>query len=242
MKLKLFLINAFVFGFLPLAKAQTDSARMANEIIKIEQALADVLPVDSVFWGKHLDPKWHIVDEDGNISSRQEFLASFKPWPKEISISAKVTHPILTFYKDIAVIYYIADEHETAYGQNIHTTYATMDVWYKKGDSWMMLGMQNFEIPALPPVAKIDARTLQQYVGTYELIEGKTAVVTVRNDTLFVRKSNGKTEALLPETENVFFRKSDARGRKIFLKDGTGNWAILERRNGQDLVWKRKAN
>jgi hypothetical protein len=37
----------------------------------------------------------------------------------------------------------------------------------------------------------------------------------------------------------VFFRKSDARGRKLFVQDETGQMLMLERRNGQDVVWKK---
>src|ERR1700754_595902 len=135
--------------------AQTDSAKVANEIISLEQKLADALPVDSVIWSKYLDKGWYIVDEDGNVSSKKEFLNTFKPFPKEVSISVKVTRPVLSFHGNLVVIHYVADEHETAYGQKLHTTYGTMDAWYKNGDSWMMLSMQDFEIPALPPGIKV---------------------------------------------------------------------------------------
>src|ERR1700759_753137 len=103
--------------------AQNDSIAKAAQIIKLEQRLCDASPGDAVTWGKYLDPKWHIISEDGSNMFREEFLKSLAPFPKGYSGNIKVTKPILNFYKDIAVITYVADEHETVFGQNLHTTY-----------------------------------------------------------------------------------------------------------------------
>lgn len=233
------LLSSIVMLSINYCMAQSDSTEKANQIIKLEQKLADALPVDSVLWSKYTDPKWYIVNEDGSVMFKQEFLKTFGPFPKQISLNVKVIKPVFSFHNNIAVINYVADEHETAYGQKLHTTYSTMDTWYKTDTSWVMLSMLNFEIPALPPAIKVDSKTLQQYTGTYKLTDEKLAVIILKNDTLFVQKNKGKTEALLPETINVFFREADTRGRKIFVKNENGQMLMLERRNGQDLVWKR---
>jgi len=219
--------------------AQTDSTITAKEIIGLEQELANTLSVDTSAWSKYLDNNWHIVDDDGSVSSKKEFLQTFKPFPKEITITVKVTQPVFSIHGNIAVIQYVADEHETAYGQKLHTTYSTMDTWYEKGQSWVMLSMQDFEIPALPPAIIVDPAVMRSYTGTYQLIEGKTALVSLKNDTLFIQKGTGKPVALFAETVNIFFRKEDARGRKLFVTGTDGKLILLERRNGQDLVWKK---
>jgi len=41
--------------------------------LKIEQTLSDALPGDSATWSKYLDPKWHLVAEDGSGQFRAEF-------------------------------------------------------------------------------------------------------------------------------------------------------------------------
>jgi hypothetical protein len=220
-------------------KAQTDSAAMAGQIIKLEQQLADALPGDSVTWKKYLDPSWHIVDEDGNSSTKKEFLAAFGAFPKGVSGKVKVTRPVMMFHDNMAVIQYTADEHEIFFGQNLHTTYGTMDTWYKTDTGWMMLAMENFEIPAWPPAIKVDTQILQQYTGTYQLTNDIKAVVSLKGDTLYLQKNKRKAEPLFAETTNFFFHKSEARGRKIFVKDEAGNMLMRERRNGQDVVWKR---
>ncbi len=220
-------------------KAQSDSTAKATQIIKLEQQLADALPGDSLTWKKYVDLNWHIVDEDGNSSTRKEFLAGFGAFPKGVSGTVKVTRPVVMFHDNIAVIQYTADEHETFFGQNLHTTYGTMDTWYKTDTSWTMLAMENFEIPAWPPAIKMNRQILQQYTGTYRLTDEIKAVVTLKNDTLFLQKNKRKAEPLFAETHNIFFHKSEARGRKMFVKDDAGNMLMRERRNGQDVVWKR---
>ncbi len=220
------------------AAAQTDSATKAHQIIKIEQALADALPGDTIVWSKYLDPAWYIITEDGSGLNRTEFLNGFGPFPKGYSGHINVTKPVLTFHGNIAVIHLVSDEYENVLGQQLHTTYGTADTYYKTDTSWMMIGSQVFEIPQLPPVIKVGEAVLAEYAGTYQMAD-KKAVLSVRNDTLFIQKNNGTTEALLSETTNVFFRQKDTRGRKIFVKNEAGEILMLERRNGQDLVWKR---
>jgi hypothetical protein len=220
-------------------KSQDDSTTKAHQLIRLEQALADALPNDSVFWRKYLDPQWYIVTEDGSGFNKSDFLRTFAPFPKEISGYIKIIHPVFSFHDNFAVINYVADEYETAYGQSLHTTYGTSDTWYKTDTSWMMLSMQDFEIPQVPPAIKVDSQILEQYVGTYQLTDQKLAIVTVKNDTLFIQKDKSQPVALYPETPNIFFRRSDARGRKFFVRDDTGQMIMRERRNGEDLVWKR---
>jgi hypothetical protein len=233
------LLAALFFAALQYCNAQTDSTTTAARLIQIEQQLNDGLPGDSALWAKYLDPKWYIVDENGNGLNRKDFLQGFGPFPKNVSGYIKVINPVLTFHGDIVVVHYIADEHENYYGNQLHTTYGTMNTWYKTDTSWMMLGMQSFEIPALPPSIKVAVETLKLFTGTYRLSDSNTAVITLKNDTLFLQKNQRTPTALLPETANVFFRKEDARGRKIFVKDNSGQMLMLERRNGQDVIWKR---
>ena len=240
MSVKSILLYGCLLGSLQArCQVPADSAQIAHAIIHLEQALADALPGDSSTWSKYLDPQWHIVDEDGAVSARSEFLAAFKPFPKEVSGQIQVTRPIFSFHGNTVVIHYVADEYESFYGQKLHTTYGTMDVWYKTDTSWMLLSMQDFEIPAWPPAITLSANTLQKYTGTYRLTDSLTAVVSLQNDTLFLQKRNHKKEALFPETPTVFFHKSEARGRKVFVTDDKGIMLMRERRNGQDVVWKR---
>jgi hypothetical protein len=239
---KVVLLFFLIVTSLHFANAQSDSTIKANQILKIEQLLEDALPGDSSTWSKYLDKNWYITTEDGTGLFRKEFLAGFSSFPKGFSGNIKVTKPVFSFHGDIAVVHYAADEHETVFGQELHTSYGTENTWYKTPKGWMMLSSLTFEIPQLPPAIKVETSVLTKYTGTYQLTEGSMVVISLKNDTLYYQKNTRKPEALFAETENIFFRKSDTRGRKLFVKNDSGQMVLLERRNGQDLVWKKKSS
>jgi hypothetical protein len=218
---------------------QQDSVAKSLQLIKIEQELMNALPGDTVAWSKYLDKEWYVITEDGTGHHKNDFLKSFGPFPKGFSGGIKVTEPVLTFHDKIAVIHYVADEYEEVYGQKLHTTYATVNTYYQTPGSWKMIGSQVFEIPRLPMAVKVSLSLLTSYIGIYRLTDSTMARVYLQHDTLYIQKNKGRAEVLLPETRNVFFRKTDTRGRKIFVVNDQGQGLMLERRNGNDLVWKR---
>ena len=222
------------------ADGQTDSAQKARQLLRIEQELMDALPGDSSLWSRYLDDRWYIITEDGSGYHKQDFLKSFAPFSKGFSGHINVARPVVTFFDKMAIVHFVADEYEIVWGQQLHTSYAVADTFYPTDSSWKMIGSQIFEIPQLPPAIKISASTLKRYTGNYELTAGKIAHVSLKNDSLFIQKNAGKTESLFAETNAVFFLKSDSRGRKIFTLNEKGEPVMLERRNGNDLVWKRK--
>lgn len=197
---------------------------------------------DTTLWTKYLDKNFFIVTEDGTRFTRQSFLETFRPLPKGYTGSIQVAQPKISFHDAVAVMAYVADEHETVFGQQLHTTYGTINTYYKTDTSWMMLASEVYEIPQLPPAIRVAPDVLQQYTGVYQLTDTVSCTITYERDTLFIQKKTGAEQALFAETNNVFFRLHDTRGRKIFTKNEAGTMLMLERRNGQDLVWKKENN
>src|ERR1700744_6018018 len=78
------------------AQPPADSAAIAHTLVSLEQKLADALPGDSVTWSRYLDPQFYIVDENGDVASRAEFLSKFEPFPKDITGKVLVTRPVLS--------------------------------------------------------------------------------------------------------------------------------------------------
>ena len=54
------------------------------------------------------------------------------------------------------------------------------------------------------------------------------------------KKNKSDPVELLAQTKNVFFRKGDGRVDVIFLKENNGIYKMIERREGEDLEWKKK--
>lgn len=219
-----------------------DQAAKTREILKIEQSLQDAVAIgDKALWAKYLAPDYLIVNEDGSRDNRASFLEKLHPLPKGFSGHINVINPHITFRGNIAIVNFVADEFETAYNQNLHTTYGIMDTYEQTKAGWRISNCLVFEIPQLPPnPVHVDKAILQQYCGTYYILPGVSYTVLLKGDKLFGQMKGRDKEELLPETNTVFFRRSDTRGRRIFYKAENGVWKMAARRNGQDLVWTKK--
>jgi hypothetical protein len=97
--------------------------------------------------------------------------------------------------------------------------------------------MQLFEIPKNPPPIVIDSNVLKRYTGEYALTPQKKATVYVKNGKLYAKKGGSDPAELFAQTENVFFRNGDGRVDIIFMKENNGSYKMIERREGEDLVW-----
>jgi hypothetical protein len=80
---------------------------------------------------------------------------------------------------------------------------------------------------------------LKKFKGVYQLSDSNKVYITLANDTLYYQGNNRSKRALFAETENIFFTLADTRGRKVFTSDEQGKMILRERRNGQDVVWKK---
>jgi hypothetical protein len=223
----------------PATFAQTRSAD-SSAIVSIEQKLLSaVTDGDSTAWHTFVDPSCIIVAEDGGRNSRADIISSLRPFPKGYSGHIDITHPHITFGKQFAVLQYTADEYEKIFGQNLHTSYATTNVYERRGNSWMVVSGCIFEIPRLPEPIEVSPSLLDLYAGTYRLAEGIEYTIRVDHGRLFGERTGRQRQELLPETENMFFTITDARGRKLFLRDREQKLYMVDRRNGNDVVWKK---
>ena len=216
-----------------------DSVKYSNQLIGIEQQLMDDMPSINTNWDKYMNPDCFVIAEDGTMYDKKAFLADFHQFPKGFSERIKVTKPKAVFHNNTGVINYVADEFEFIFGQTVHTTYSVMKTYIRNDTSWAMISFQIFEIPQLPQAIHVPVSVLNQYTGVYQLSDSNTCAITLQNDTLYIQKSGRSKAALFAETENVFFREADTRGRKLFVTDGKGAMLVVERRNGQDVVWRR---
>ena len=217
-----------------------DSVKYTNQLISIEQQLMDDMPSINTNWDKYMSPDCFVIGEDGTMYDKKAFLADFHPFPRGFSGHINVTKPKAVFHSNTGVLNYVADEFEFVFGQTLHTTYNVMKTYIRNDTSWSMISFQIFEIPQLPQATHVPVSVLLQYTGVYQLSDSNTCTITLQNDTLYMQKSGRSKGVLFAETENVFFREADTRGRKLFVTDEKGDMLLRERRNGQDVVWTRK--
>ena len=102
-----------------------------------------------------------------------------------------------------------------------------------------MLASQVVRYGGDPPAAKLAPELVKDYIGVYELAPSVQYTVSVDGGQVWGERTGRKKEILMPEMTDVFFRKGSA-GRRIFERGADGKVVrMIDRRDGEDLVWKR---
>ncbi len=108
-------------------------------IAQIQARLDAITSGERAVWARDLDPSAILMDEEGHVSTKAQFLAGLNPLPKGSTGSLRVTRPRFTRDDDVAVIAFIADEHETIYGQHFQAQFGMVDTYHRVGGRWLLL-------------------------------------------------------------------------------------------------------
>jgi len=238
MKIKIIIACLLLVGMNCFSQARPDS--IFQMLVQKEQKLADAIATgDKPVWSVALHDSCIITIEDGSFMTKEKLIADLNPLPAFFKGTIKIIEPKCKVYGNTAVLTFIDDEYEELYGQHIHTQYRQTDTWIVMNGDWKMVAMELFEIPKNPTPVPMAADILSKYVGIYEMGSDRKCEITVESGKLFAKKNGKNPTELLAETENVFFRNGDGRGRVIFIKNITTNkYNMIERRAGEDVVWK----
>lgn len=94
------------------------------------------------------------------------------------------------------------------------------------------------EQPKLRTAVALDAGTLPNYVGTYELSPGLTLTVSAEGETLYAQLTGQDRFQIFPESETDFFYKIVDAQITFTLEGGKATGLVLHQ-HGQDLVGKK---
>ena len=226
-----------------------DPVNEADLIAKLTQQTQElynaIVPGNQAPWKKYYADDCVFADEKGRILSKKELVADITALPGGYSGSIKIQNVQSRVIGDTAVLSYEADETQTIYGQEVHARYHTTDTWVRRNNNWQIIASQSHRYYADPAVGEVDPKKFPDFIGIYQLAPGYARVVSSEGDKLFIeRKSkrgqSGNKEQLFPETPDIFFRKG-VEGRTLFHYDEQGNVdALIDRRNNQDVVWRKK--
>ena len=89
----------------------------------------------------------------------------------------------------------------------------------------MMMGFMDFVFEK-PPIAKVDPKIFDAYVGRYELTSNLGVTVTRDGERLIGQATNQPKLRLWPETETKFFMR-EAEGRITFVRNDAGEVSEL---------------
>lgn len=233
-----FLIT-FAFAY-PILAAEKDDNRVVDQLVSRTQELFDaVVPGNPEPWKKYYADDCIFADEKGRLFDKAALVADITPLPPGYSGTIKIGHVKSRLVGDTAILSYDTNETETIFGQELHARYHTTDTWLKRNGIWQIIASQTHRYYEDPAIGESDPARLTTFVGTYQLAPDQTRVVSVEAGNLFVERK-GKKEQLLPETQDIFFRKG-VEGRILFAHDKQSGQVttLIDRRNNEDVVWKK---
>jgi len=225
-----------------VSAAERDAAITEAELVQRTQELYDaVVPGNQAPWKKYFAEDSIFADEKGRTMDKTKLVADITPMPAGYSGAIKIEQVQSRIYNNVAILSYDANEKETIFGQELSARYHVMDTWLRRDGNWQIITSQAHRYYEDPAVGKTDSKKFPDFIGAYELAPGQTRTIIVEGDSLFIERS-GKKDQLFPEASELFFRKG-IEGRILFRYDKNGKVdALIDRRNNEDVVWRKVAN
>jgi len=190
-------------------------------------------------WKKYFAEDAMYFDEKGRFMDKAALLKDVSPLPNGYSGDIKVLNAKSNILYDTAVLSYDLDETEVVFGQELKARYHGTDTWVRRNGQWQIVAGQMLRYYEDPAQGRVNTWAYKDYVGTYELSSGITRAVSVNQQKLSVQRTGRAAETLVPEAPDIFFRKG-IEGRILFRRDARGKVdALIDRRNNEDVVWKR---
>ena len=222
-------------------RAEESSVTQA-ELLRHTQELFDAIPPgDQTPWKKYYAEDCLYHDEKGRTFDKAGVIGDVTPMPKGYSGVIKLVNPKSLITRDCAILSYDMDETETIFGQELHARYHQTDTWLIRSGVWQIAATEVMRYYEDPAEGKVDPARFAAYVGTYELSRDsdRRTVISVEGDHLMMERTKGTKTTLSPEVADLFFRKG-VEGRILFHlgTDGKAD-AFFDRRNNEDVVWKR---
>jgi|GEM_PF-344020 len=206
---------------------------------RTQELMDSVTTGDHTPWQKYYADDALFFDEKGRSMTKEQLVADITPLPKGYGGSIKLVKAQSRIENGTAILSYDLDESETIWGQNLSARYHGTDTWMYRNGRWQIVATQMFRYYEDPHPAAVDPSRLDRYAGTYELAPGTRMIVSVENGQLYAQREGRARELLIPEANDIFFRKG-VEGRRLFrvAENGTID-ALIDRRNNEDVVWKK---
>ena len=210
-----------------------------DEVERRTQELFDaVAPGNKKPWQKYFAEDAMYFDEQGHNMEKAALVASIEPLPAGVSGNIKIVGSKFRLVGGTAIHSYDLGENEVVQGQQLHARYHATDTWVERNGNWQIVAGQVLRYYEDPAPGQADVRKLRDYVGTYELSAGDRATVSAEDGKLYLQRGTRPKLELIPEAPDIFFRKG-VEGRRLFRYAAGKVDAMIDRRNNEDIVWKK---
>jgi len=241
----LFLLVATIF-LLPsiLGSADQGSDPNTHLLRAKDQALLDAIaPGDRKVWDDLLASNAVCVDENGAVMNRAEYLKQLEPLPPGASGTLKIASYSVSLSGGLATVIHTDDEQENYHGQMLHAQYLTTETWRHDSGDWKLYLVHVYAVQKDPPAINLPSESMAEYAGRYSGGSDLKYVVEWDGKQLKGGRPGKTSSPLQVEIRDVLFVPGQPRVRKIFQRNSSGQiTGFVDRREGEDLVWKREQN
>ena len=244
--MKFILTVLWLFIFSSLGIAQTTApippdSTTERELLNIAQELFDAIPLgNKAVWEKYVAADLIYTDENWRLLTKEQLVESLAPFPKGYSGSIRIANVQSRITGDAAILSYRALEEEYVFGQKLSPIYLVTDTYLKRDGHWQLVASHVSVLPSERQPLAVNPKYYPSIVGEYELTPGVAYTISLEDNKLMGQRTGREKEELLPADENTFFPKGTVRGEKVFVRDASGRVTqMLDRRENNDLVWKR---
>ena len=219
--------------------AQGAPANAVAEITKLsDERYAANRKGDRAFYERLLMPNFAFLQPTGTIWTKKQYLDDEFP--------TNITAPRATVVRsnfrvlvdgESAVASYEDEETVPVGAQKVENNLKRVDTYVRLNGEWKLLSMAAILLPPWPATVRVDPKTYGEYEGTYGATTEIQVVVTREGDRLFLQPVGLEKVELFPESESVFYNKTDSRtARNVFERDSRGRVvALVWRRDGQSV-------
>jgi hypothetical protein len=214
----------------------------ASQLEHASEALLDaVTSGDKAVFARTLDPEGLFSDEDGNVRTGAAVVEEVRRLPSGYSGNLRMVDPHVRIRGDVGIIAFDVVETLELFGrQRLRTRFHTTDVYQRTDEGWQLVASQTSVLPSELSRAAVDPTVFDDYIGTYRLSAEISVRIWREDDQLFMQRTGRAREELIPIGNDRFVRAGAPRGERFFRRDNGGKVvALVERRDNNDLIWRR---
>lgn len=190
---------------------------------------------------KFLDDEIVFFNEVGDSATKADLSQNGAPAPG-VNRTITTTDWACKVHGNVAVTSFIDVVEQGPPERRDQYKYRSVETWMKEKGTWKMIGSETVALRQDPPAIALDQKTLQEYVGTYEALQGIDITLTRQGDRLLASLNGGPAVAQEAQARDILFSPGQGATPKVFQRDANGRIAgFIYLRGNHSLTFKRKA-
>lgn len=221
--------------------ANKETASIGDQLHQLTQERLEAsLANNRAYYEQLLAPDFQILYATSVIRNKQEYIDEEKFGP-EFTGHRGLKPTVSNFHAfeagQTAIATYTIVQHTQLGSQVFDFSMNHLDSYTCENGRWRLVSMAVADLPTWPDVAKISAKLLSEYAGTYQIAPDMLLKVTIENGRLFGQLSGQQASEWFPENETTFFDKNaGTNDRYVFERGPSGKMTdCILRSHGQKV-------